>query len=744
MPVHRKAAGAQTRAGFPVEPVRCSWASVGLRSPRLAMRRLVLVLPLVTLATAAVAVGQESPEPVTRLPPIRVTAPAPVDVLARPTTPSRIDSVSMDEVKASKAPVLPDILERLPGVSLQNEQGNRFQPDLTLRGFTASPVTGLPQGLSVFLDGVRLNEPTVEEVNFDLIPLDDVERIDVIRGPSVLFGRNTLGGAINLVTRRGGDTREIVPEIAFGSFGRRDYRLRIGGSARPFDYAVSLTELLDDGFRDATESRVSRVFAKLGFGLSGTDATLSYQYSNDRIKQAGSLPEADAQRHRHRNFTAGDFFSPELHQAILNVEQTIDEGLSVRLNAFVRALRSEQFNVNFLGENTRHFTDTRSTGGTVQGTYRTDVLGRSNVLVAGVEYVRSDVTSRTFLEVSGQPGIPDSNLADTQDSIGVYAQDSLTVLRDVPIPGSSVVLTVAGRWDRVRHAIEDRLEDLSDGTHTFQRLNPRAGVTVNVSDRLVLYASYSEGFRAPAFLELTCAGPGAVCPGLQAGVAPDPPLSAVTARNYEVGVTARPFTWLDVDGSVFRTDLSDDIFAVTPTGTTGVFFQNIGRTRREGIEVALRARAAARVEGYLNYTFTRATFQDSAELATPLPPGVQTVRPGDSLALVPRHRINAGVAYHPWRWATLSLDVRYVSSQFLRGDEVNRQRPLPDYVVVGAGASVRIRKLEVFARVNNLFDERYETFGTFAANGRQPGNPVQRFLTPAPPINVLVGAQYAF
>src|SRR6267143_935899 len=84
------------------------------------------------------------------------------------------------------------------------------------------PITRLPEvrvtapsppGFSVFLDGVRLNEPTVEEVNFDLIPLEDVERIEVIRGPSVLFGRNTLGGAINLVTRRGREAREI-PELA--------------------------------------------------------------------------------------------------------------------------------------------------------------------------------------------------------------------------------------------------------------------------------------------------------------------------------------------------------------------------------------------------------------------------------------------------------------------------------------------------------------------------------------------------
>src|SRR5881628_1249393 len=707
------------------------------------MRALVLcgLAPVLFAFLPASAQEREAPP---RLPEIRVIPPSAPGALPPSSTPSRVDTLTGPEIRRDAPAVLPEALERLPGVSLQSEQGNRLQPDLSLRGFTISPVTGLPPGLSVFLDGVRLNEPTVEEVNFDLIPLEDVERVDVIRGPSVLFGRNTLGGAINMVTRRGKEVREIVPEVAAGSFGRRDYRLRLGGSARPLDYALSLTESLEDGFRDFAATRVSRVFGKLGLATGGTDATLSYQWSQDKIRQAGSLPESDARRHPRRNFTAGDFFEPELHQAIVNAEQAIDEKMSVRLNAFVRALTSEQFNVNLLGSNSRLLTDTRSTGGTAQATYRADAFGRPNVLLAGVDYVRSDVTTRTLLEAGDQPGVVDSSLADTQDAIGVYAQDALTILRDLPIRGSSVVVTVAGRWDRVRHSIEDRLGGPSGAVHAFQRLNPRAGVNLNVSDRLALYASYSEGFRAPAFLELTCAGPGAVCPGLQAGVAADPPLHAVTARSYEVGVSARPFAWLEVDGSAFRTDLSDDIFSVAPTATTGVFFQNVGRTRREGIELALRARATSSLNGYLNYTFTRATFQDSAELATPLPPGVGTVRPGDSLALVPRHRINAGAAYHPWPWATLSLDVRYVSSQFLRGDEVNRQRPLADYVVVGAGASARIRQVEIFARVNNLLDARYETFGTFAVNGREPGNPVQRFLTPAPPINFLVGAECIF
>ena len=695
--------------------------------------------PFLFLVVAASAQERDAPP---RLPEIRVTPSLVPGALPPSSTPSRVDTLTGPEIRRDAPAVLPEALERFPGVTLQSEQGNRLQPNLSLRGFTISPVTGLPPGLSVFLDGVRLNEPTVEEVNFDLIPLEDVERIDVIRGPSVLFGRNTLGGAINMVTRRGKEVREIVPEVAAGSFGRRDYRLRLGGSARPLDYALSLTESLEDGFRDFTSARVSRVFTKLGVTEDGTDATLSYQYSQDRIKQAGSLPEREARHHPRRNFTAGDFFEPELHQAILNGEQQIGERLTLTGNAFVRALDAEQFNVNQLAPNSRLLNRTLSSGGAAQVAHDGVLAGRRNVLVAGVEYTRHDVRSRTFEESSDSRELQ-ADLTDLQDAVGVWLQDSLTLVRDLFVPGSTLVLTVAGRWDYLRHDIDDRLGGPSGGVHEFNRFNPRAGVNLNLSERLRLYASYGEGFRAPAFLELTCAGPGAVCPGLQVGVAPDPPLRAVTARSYEVGAQARPLAWLDVALSGFRTDVGDDIFSVAPTGTTGVFFQNIGSTRREGVELGLRGHFKP-VEAFLNYTFTRATFQDQVELFTPLPPGSETVRPGDSLALVPRHRLNGGLVYRPWPWLALSADARYVGAQFLRGDEVNRQPTLSAYWVANAGATVTMRGVEAFVRVNNVLDERYQTFGTFAANGREPGNPVQRFLTPAPPLSVLAGVQYAF
>src|SRR3989475_488343 len=234
-----------------------------------------------------------------------------------------------------------------------------------------------------------------------LPPSSTPSRVDTLTGPELTRDRpSVLADAVNMVTRRGKEVREIVPEVAVGSFGRRDYRLRWGGAARPLDYALSLTESLEDGYRDFADSRVSRVFGKLGLATGGTDATLSYQWSQDKIRQAGSLPESDARRHPRRNFTAGDFFEPELHQVIWNGEQQVGGHLTLAGNAFVRALDTQQFNVNLPPPNSRLLNRTLSTGGAVQASHDGAFVGRKNVLVVGAEYVRHDVRSRTFEESS--------------------------------------------------------------------------------------------------------------------------------------------------------------------------------------------------------------------------------------------------------------------------------------------------------------------------------------------------------
>src|SRR4029453_54408 len=306
------------------------------------MRR-ALVAALVGCLGLATALAQaqppaappaESPEEVVKLPAVEVTAPARLPGAPLPVdhVPGSVQILSGDALRGGGIVTTQDALATLPGVSLVDQQGNRAQPDVTFRGFQVTSVTGVPQGISVFVYGGRVNEPTVEEVNFDLIPLDDVERIEMLRGPSAIFGRNTLGGSLNILTRRGGDTHEIVPELEFGSFGRQKYRLRASGPAGPLDYYVAGTYSEEDGWRDRSAVRLGRLFAKLGLTVDDTDATLSFQRAQNRIEQPGSLPLSELRRDRRQNFTGGDFFAPLLNLVTLNVHQTVAEHARVSVN----------------------------------------------------------------------------------------------------------------------------------------------------------------------------------------------------------------------------------------------------------------------------------------------------------------------------------------------------------------------------------------------------------------------------
>jgi len=666
--------------------------------------------------------------------------------------PAAVQVIEGADLQRSGRPSLPDALaSQVPGLSLSDEQGNSYQPDLSLRGFQATSVTGVPQGVSVFLDGVRVNEPTAEEINFDLLPTEDLETIEVVPGPSVLFGRNTLAGAINLVTRRGKEGGSAFAEVSAGSAGLQKYRALLSGRKGPVDFYVSGTETQEDGWRDASGARLAKGFGKLGFRDGGTDLTLSYQHVDNRISQAGPLPASELARDRAANYTAGDFFAPRLDQLALNLRRDLGERFVFSANGFGRLLHVEQFNVNLLAANSRLFSRTASAGGTLQLDRTAPLFGRWNLLTFGLEYAHSDVEVSVFNE----PDL-DTRVHDRQDTVGAYLQETFQVARGALRQGDEVVLTGAMRWDFIRHRIADQSperpgrEDAS-GVPAFRRLDPLIGLNYNLSRDHGVYLSWSQGFRAPALLELTCAGPAAICPGLQAGTAPDPPLKPVRATNYEIGFRTRPAAWVSGQVSAYRTDVLDDIFSVSPAGTTGVYFQNIGRTRRQGIEASVRGKPAGWLGAWVTYALTEATFEEDVTLATPRPTSecsgascIERVRAGSELPLVPLHRAGAGLELQPYGWLSLSLSGTFVGAQHLRGDEENVAAKLDPYVSLDGGVRASAAGFVAWIRFSNLLDSRYSTFGTFAPNPKQPGTPVEPFLTPGRPFQVFAGVSYGF
>ena len=665
-----------------------------------------------------------------------------------------VQVITAAELEASGAQTFQEALRRLPGLNLSDEQGNRFQQDLTMRGFTASPVTGIPQTLSVFVDGVRVNEPAVEEVNFDLLPLEDIERIEVIRGPNAIYGRNTIGGAINIVTRRGARRPDAEVEVEAGSWLQQAARARASGPLGPLDGYLSLGELTERGWRDDGASKGFRGYAKLGLRLDATDAWVSYQFQRDRLAQPGSLPQSMLLENPRQNYTAGDYFQPMLNLVTLNAEQRIGSDLSITGNGYVRTLDAEQYNSSLLSPDTRLFNYTLSLGAALQVDHRATLGALKNHFTAGAEVgwntvhilVNQEPNAQFQTGDNGEP-LPQviGDLSDTQRLFGAFLQDQVQVAEG-PLAGLGVRAAI--RFDWISHDILDTSPPnpgSATGSVDYSAWTPAVGVTWAFLPSWLASISYARGFRAPAFLEITCADPAAPCVGLQAGVAPDATFTAlqpVTSQTFEVGVTGSPMEGVTGTLNAFLVNLNDDIYSVSAQGSTSIYFRNVGATRRQGVEASLRVQRG--ILGFNGtYAYTLATFQDDLILGTPrTPDGTEFVKKGDQLPLIPNHILNLEGRVRPLDWLTLTAGALFVGSQYFRGDEANEAPKLPSYWVVRAGAEARWRSWSAFVRVANLFNSSYQTFGTFAPDGRIAGQPIVPFLTPGLPLRFVAGIRW--
>ncbi len=668
---------------------------------------------------------------------------------------------SGDEIRRSSTLTVADALSRMPGVHANDELGAASQPDITLRGFSVSPVVGLPQSLSVFVDGVRVNEPDAAQVHFNLIPLHDVERIDVIRGPVGPFGRNTLAGALNIVTRRGGREHQAELQLAGGSFETLDARGQGSGTLGDFDYYASGRYLRSEGWRDVTGARFSQLFAKVGRRSGRSDFWISYSFASDSVEQAGSLPKswlegslpaglAGREDPRKINFTGGDYFTPLLHFITANYSLELSPRLSLQSTTFYRRNEVEQFNANITEANSRGLSRLWSAGATGQIAYQPrPVL----TLLGGLEYVRDDVDARIFAEPN--PAAADSGLTThvttQQDAFGAFGQAWW-----LPAPRFSLLASL--RYDQIRIPFRDLLDPANNGTNTFRQVTASFGADYFLTDEISVYGSYGHGFRAPVILELACADPEDPCP-LPFELGADPPLDPVTTDTWQLGMrlTPAPIAAFEVVG--YWSEVHDEIFNVVAPPTTRGFFQNIDRTRRQGVDLRGTLQPHARLSLHGDLSYTRATFQSEATLAaafldeeepTPGDPDPEAeppvVQPGDAFPLVPELRASLGASYEDGSWR-LALEGSYVGSQWLRSDEDNteEEQKLDPHFVVDAAFERAIGPATVFLRVENVLDSSYESFGVIANNPLGPGvERIEPFLTPGFPRRLYAGARWSW
>ena len=325
---------------------------------------------------------------------------APVD--AR-TLPAKVTVITAEDIRKSGAKTVQEAIQWATGIVMYDQVGNAFQQTIDMRGFSGAPVPAT----SVFVDGVRVNEPDFNSVNFDLVALETIERMEIFPNSSAVFGKNALGGTINITTKRGGETRSVTGETMYGSFNRERSTVTIGGPVGNLDYFSSFSRESEDGYRRDTSANISRFFGKVGYhDGKQTDVTVSYAYVNDKLFQAGQLSLAQLAQDRRQNATPGSFIDNENSFVRVNVRHQLPWGLSLTANLFYRKLTQDSF-VNFGGgfSNTTVI-ETDSRGGVLQLGHELEMWGLKNSLVLGGEFTRNDFNG-TSVGLTGSRSLTD-------------------------------------------------------------------------------------------------------------------------------------------------------------------------------------------------------------------------------------------------------------------------------------------------------------------------------------------------
>ncbi len=259
-----------------------------------------------------------------------------------------VQMLSSDDLRETGALDLSDLLNRrLSGVNINENQANPYQPDVNYRGYTASPLLGTPQGLSIYMDGVRLNQPFGDVVSWDLIPRMAISEVALVPGSNPLFGLNTLGGAISIETKDGQTHPGTAVEFLGGSFGRRAVEFEHGGSnTKGLSWYVAGNLFHEDGWRLHSPSDVKQGFAKLGWQGAKTSVSMSFAYADNSLTGNGLQEQKFLARNYASGYTYGDVTANRSPFVNLTVRRVLTNAVNVSANAYFRYLRADSVNPN--------------------------------------------------------------------------------------------------------------------------------------------------------------------------------------------------------------------------------------------------------------------------------------------------------------------------------------------------------------------------------------------------------------
>lgn len=743
------------------------------------------------------------------------------------------------------------LFKGISGVQKTDNQGNPYQADITYRGFSVTPLLGTPPGLSVYLDGVRQNETFGDVVRFDSIPQSALKEVSVLPGTLPQFGLNSLGGAIVLRTKSGRDINGTQIDVELGDYGRKRFGVQTGwvDPETGTDYYLNTNVFDEDGWRVLSPSTVAQIFGKVGLVGDASITHISLGFYDSNLNGNGVVPRSFYNQQRNQSFTYFDKTQNRGGQLSIDFEKFLDNGAEYSINAYYRTSSSDTFNGDGnenedfrfgvepfepgngtacnapLAQNNPNQPGAAATtttdncpGANNRGRLNQDLFGLSAQYVMApsgnhrvafggqIELGESDFRRSYALGVFNADrtvaerhrAIEQVNVEAENNNLGVYIQDTIEL-------SDKASMMLAGRYnyatvktiDRLSPVLINQAGQVSPGLnndYSYARFNPSIGLSYQLASRSTVYASAGTSNRVPTPVELACSDPNFPCL-LPNSMAADPFLKQVVTTTFESGYRTQ---WQNqgvkygLSANIFRAENKDDIIFVTDGAGSGGFFQNYGKTRRQGIELDFNL-GKGRWDFASSYQYLDATFQSSALLASEgnssarenvgdtlvaVEGGFISVQPGDKIPGISEHNLKLSLGFKASSKTMVFADMQAQSDQYARGNENNDHQAgtfqaendnpppatrdvtfndngvIPGFAVFNLGLNHEVTEgLTLMVRVNNVFDREYFNGGIlggniFDANGQLVADEdditYETFLAPGMPRSAWLGLSYRF
>ena len=755
--------------------------------------------------------------------------------------PSNVQNFGEESLSEKKNFSVVETLNRkAPGIHISNLNSSPMQNDINFRGYVAGPLLGSAQAMAIYQNGMRVNESFGEVVQWDLVPDFAINNMQIFTGGDPIFGQNAIGGAISMQMKNGFNFEGAKLTTSGGTYNRTNEVFEFGQNFGNYAVYLGGNFNYDEGWRDESESYLNtfysdfryrnedtELFLNIGQGftdlrgngaipltlmdLEGRDAVYTYpdnthnknyyanfggnHFVNDKLSVQGNIYYRHMER---RNYNGDEFEGADCglrydrtgaaDNTLCGEFETNTDGVELldlagnEINYTLLGLEvdDDENEIEDFGAINRSNTKTNAFGLNFQSTYDSNLFGKNNTFISGINYdfSKNSFGSSTELGIiQNDRGVQGTGVFVGTDEEGEqqFVTNIESTTHNTALYGSNTIdldnttsLNISARWNWASMKVDDQYGTDLEGHHFFWRINPGVGIVKRFGNTKV-YASYKESSRTPSIAELSCADPAQPC-RLPNSFQADPPLHQVINRNLEVGASGNKAYNLfnmshNIDWSVSAyagRNYNDIIFIGGNRVGTG-YFRNVGNTQRMGTEIAVNGRLGKKWSWFTNYAYVRATMETSQMISSVGHPTNTNeddtveenelretfqiqVGPGDAIPGISPHVGRLGVGYSPIKNWSINIEGEANSSQFYRGDENNSANiKVPGYFLLNIRSEYTIPKTingaqsTLFLQARNILDENFETGGILAENEVEGTGNSGTFVTPGQPFTIFGG-----